>query len=71
MFFVAKNLCANIEYPDLHAKFIFRIFWHLKFVFYVFSIIGSYTPESQNTSSKFIDTYFQSEGVDLNPMALL
>jgi hypothetical protein len=51
MFFVAKNLCANIEYPDLHAKFIFRIFWHLKFVFYIFSIIGSYTPESQNTSS--------------------
>jgi hypothetical protein len=44
----------------------------LKFVFYAFSIIGSYTPESQNTSSyKFTDTYFQSEGVDLNPMALL
>jgi hypothetical protein len=51
MFFVVKNLCANIEYPDLHVKFIFKIFWHLKFVFYAFSIIGSYTPESQNTSS--------------------
>jgi hypothetical protein len=33
MFFVVKNLCANIECPDLHAKFIFIIFWHLKFVF--------------------------------------
>jgi hypothetical protein len=52
MFFVAKNLCTNIQCPDLHEKFIFRIFWHLKFVFYTFSIIGSYTPESQSTSFK-------------------
>jgi hypothetical protein len=51
MFFVVKNLCANIEYPDLHAKFIFRICWHLKLFFLCISIIGSYTPESQNTSS--------------------
>jgi hypothetical protein len=51
MFFVVKNLCANMECPDLHAKFIFRIFWHLKLVFYAFFIIGSYTPESLNTSS--------------------
>jgi hypothetical protein len=51
MFFFVKNLCANIEYPDLHENFFFRFFWHLKFVFYTFFIIGSYTPESQNTSS--------------------
>jgi hypothetical protein len=51
MFFVVENLCANIECPDLHVKFIFKFFWHLKLVFYAFSIIGSYAPESQNTSS--------------------
>jgi hypothetical protein len=26
MFFVVKNLCANIECPDLNEKFIFRFF---------------------------------------------
>jgi hypothetical protein len=51
MFFFVKNLCGVIECPDLHAKFIFEFFNILKFVFYVFSIIGSYRPGNQNTSS--------------------
>jgi hypothetical protein len=63
IFFVVKNLCANIEYPDWHAKFIFRIFWHLKFVFYAFFIIGSYTPESQNTSSSKDITNFKEKKI--------
>jgi hypothetical protein len=33
MFFVVKNLCANIEYPDLNEKFIFRIFLTFKIYF--------------------------------------
>jgi hypothetical protein len=33
MFFVIKNLCANIECPDINGKFIFRIFWHIKLGF--------------------------------------
>jgi hypothetical protein len=33
IFFVVKNLCANIECPDLHEKFIFKFFCYLKFVF--------------------------------------
>jgi hypothetical protein len=56
VFSFIKNLCENIECPDLHAKLIFDSFSHLKFVFYVFSIIGLYSPESQNTSSG--ESYF-------------
>jgi hypothetical protein len=50
MFSFVKNLCANIECPDLHVIF-YKKNNILKFVLYAFSIIGSYRPKSQNTSS--------------------
>jgi hypothetical protein len=50
-FCFCNNSCSNIECPNLQAKFLFQFLYTLKFVFYVFSIIGSYRPESQNAPS--------------------
>jgi hypothetical protein len=53
MFFVVKNLCANIEYPDLHSKFIFTIFWHTKLIFlYIFHNKFIYTWEPKHLLRK-------------------
>jgi hypothetical protein len=35
MFFIVKNLCGDIECPDLHAKFIFEF---LHFEIYILCI---------------------------------
>jgi hypothetical protein len=45
MFFSSENLCTNIIWQDVHAKFLFWIFWHFKICF---SVIGSFTPVSRN-----------------------
>jgi hypothetical protein len=37
MLFFIKNLCGDIECPDLHAKFIFDFFWYFEIYFlYIF-----------------------------------
>jgi hypothetical protein len=36
MFFFVKNLCGDIECPNLHAEFIFEFFWHFENYFLCF-----------------------------------
>jgi hypothetical protein len=52
--FFPKKLWAHIEYPDIQAQFFFPVFDILNFVSYAFLTIGSYVPESQNTTPVFV-----------------
>jgi hypothetical protein len=45
MLFSSENLCTNIICQNVHAEFLFRIFWHFEICF---SIMGSFAPVSRN-----------------------
>jgi hypothetical protein len=53
MFFLSKNLCVNIVYPDVHAKCLFQIFKHFEICFI---IMNSFAPVSQNGYGPYAHT---------------
>jgi hypothetical protein len=55
-----ENLCANIECPDVHAKFCFGFFWHLfcmHFFIHVHMHVGAKIPP-QNTFKNYLKAHW-------------